>query len=704
MKNIFILLILFSTAKGFSQNKVEDSITTPKIAVLAAPQKKEAIFLRWAATTPRAWRKSNQYGYQLKRYTIIRDGKMLPKRVEKDLGIFKPKPLDDWMKIIEQNDNAAVVAQALFGESFAVTGTDKLTAIVNLSEEQQQRFTWALYVADQDFNVAQMAGLGFVDATAKSNEKYLYKVTSMVPKEELVIKDGGAFIGLQDYEVLPKPLDLAVVFLDKKTMLSWNYAIHKQLYNSYFVERSEDGINFNRLNKQPLTSLNNSNKTNLKRMFYLDSIVNNKKYYYRVKGRTAFGELGPSSDTISGIGKKVLEYVPRITNKNYFGTSGIVLEWEFPKEGNEHITGFELNRSDRDKGPYEVIIKDIPPDVRKIKYDSLQPTNYMTITAIGKNGGRRTSFSALVQPVDSIPPVKPIGLEGKVDSLGIVTLKWIKNTEKDMLGYRVFRGNNKNEEFSQITVSPHRANVYYDSISIKNLNSKVFYHIVAVDKRYNGSEPSDILAIKKPDVIPPTQAVFKSYKIKDNKVLLTWAKSSSEDVVKHEIYRKDSVKWKLIHIIEKDKFQITNSNSDNSKQNSAYDSWTDTKVQEGKPYSYTIIAIDDSGLKSEPSPALNVIIPKTSLKPPIKRFSSTVDKEHGFIELFWKTYKETNVYKLAIYKGIKDKPITLWRKVLPTTKHIVDSKVKPNNEYIYMIRAVFNDGTLSKMNKLNVKY
>jgi len=708
--NKLFFISLFFTATVFSQNKVVES----KIAVLASPQKDNIIFLRWAATTPRAWRKSNQYGYQLKRYTIIRDGKTLPKKTAKDLGIFKPKPIENWMSLIETNNNAAVVAQALYGESFNVTGTDKLTAIVNLSEEQQQRFSWALYAADQDFKVAQMAGLGFVDTTVKPNEKYLYKVTSLVPKEELNILYGSAFTGLKDYIELPKPLDLAVIFSDKKVMLSWNYAIHKQLYNAYFVERSGDGKNFITLNKTPLTSLNNNKQTNLKRMFYMDSVANDKTYYYRIKGRTAFGELSPVSEIKSGMAKKIMQYVPRITNKNYFGTSGIVLEWDFPEEGNKEIIGFELNRSDKMEGNYKTILKNIPPTARKIKYDSLQPTNYMTITAVGKNGSRKTSYAALIQPVDSIPPVKPIGLEGKIDSLGIVTLKWQANKEKDMLGYRVFRGNNKNEEYSQITVSPHQATVFYDSISVKTLNSKVFYRIVAVDKRFNGSEFSDILAIKKPDFIPPTQAIFKSYKIKDNKVLLTWVKSSSEDVVKHEIYRKDSIKWKLIHVIKNNKYQTPNSkphtlnkkNIQNPKLQTPnpYDSWTDANVTEGKHYSYTIIAIDDSELKSEPSPALNIIIPKTSLKLPIKRFSGTADKEHGFIELFWKPYKEPNVAQLAIYKGVTDKPITLWRNLQPTTKHIIDTKVKPNNEYIYMIRAVFKDGTQSKMTKLNVKY
>ena len=695
-QHLLLLLVFLLSQNNYAQNKPKDSVIAPKIAVLASPQKEAKIFLRWAPTTPRAWRKLNEYGYNLKRYTVIRDGKVLPKKEVKDLGTFKPKPVEGWMPLIEINDNAAVVAQALYGEGFDVTGTNQLAKLVNLSEEQQQRFSWALYAADQDFKVAQMAGLGFIDNTVKANEKYLYKVIPLVPQDILTIKYGSAFTSLKDYMALPKPLDLAAIFSDKKVLLSWNYAIHKQLYNSYFVERSEDGKNFITLNKTPLTGLNNSKHTNLKRMFYMDSVPNNKTFYYRIKGRTAFGELSPPSETKSGMAKKILADVPRITNKNYFGNSGIVLEWVFPTEANKDISGFELNRADKIDGKYQVLVKNIAPTERKIKYDSLPPTSYMTITAVGKNGIRKTSMAALIQPVDSIPPAKPTGLEGTIDSLGIVTLKWQANKEKDMLGYRVFRGNNKNEEYSQITVSPHKATVYYDSISVKTLNSKVFYKIVAVDKRFNGSEFSDILTIKKPDFIPPSQPVITQYKIKDNKVLLTWANSSSEDVASHQIYRKDKADWQLMENITTQK--------DSLNKPKAYATWIDSKVTEGESYTYTIQATDESGLKSELSPALNIRIPKTSRKEAIKRFNAYADKKQKSITLTWKAYKEPNVAELQLYKGLKDKPITLMRILKPNTKQLIDTTLKPNNEYVYMLRAVFKDGSFNKMTKLTVKY
>lgn len=684
------------------------AVQEPQIVVMARPTTDGTIMLRWAVTTSKAWRKLNIYGYALKRYTIIRNKTTLTEPVELSLGTFKPKPLEEWMSVIEDNDNAAVMAQSLYGDSFDVEGQDELSAIVNLAEEQEQRFTWGLYAADQDYQTAQMAGLGYIDSNVQPNEKYVYKLSSLIPESELSVKEGGVFIGLQDHEALPKPLDLASIFMDGKTMLSWNYAIHNQTYSSYFIERSEDGNTFSRLNELPLTSLNNSDKTDSKRMFYIDSIANGKQYHYRVLGKTPFGELSPVSDVVSGKGEKILPYVPRITARHFLDHKRVILEWEFLEEGNQYIKGFELSRSDKANGNYKVVMKGLPPEARKLQYDSLQPTNYLTITAIGKNGSKRTSFPALVQPVDSVPPVKPIGFKGTIDSLGIVTLKWDDNKEEDMLGYRVFRGNNKNEEYSQITVSPHRGITYYDSISVKNLNSKVFYKLVAVDQRFNMSEPSEILEVKKPDFIKPTQPVFKSYKIKDGKVFITWANSSSIDVTRHELYRKaqDSTDWKLVYTVDSKQYAV------NSEQNTAQmpteklptTNWTDEDVEEGKQYHYTLVAIDESDLESDPAPPLTVIIPKTSMPPAVEGLDSYVDKKNGYIELYWKPYTQDNVAELSIYKGVKDKPISLLRNVLPTVKRIVDDKVKPNNEYIYIIRAVFKDGSISKIANLNLKY
>ncbi|MDC1285520.1 hypothetical protein N8Z33_02410 [Flavobacteriaceae bacterium] len=695
--------------------QTQDSVVValPKIVVLGRAQKeKKAMYLRWAVTTPSAWRKSNIHGIDLVRYTISRDGKTLISPEEVHLGLFVPEPLEQWRNIVEINDNAAVMAQALYGEQFNVEGVNALSAIVNLAEEQEQRFTWALHAADQDFSVAQKAGLGYIDQTVKPNEKYLYKLTSRVPATEIIIEEGGVILDIENFEFLPKPLGLSAIFLDQKALLSWNYALLSQTYNSYFVERSEDGIQFDRLNDLPLSPLNNNDSTNEKRMFYIDSIQNNHKYFYRIQGITPFEEYSPNSTVVSGTSKAVLAYVPRIKTKTLLSETQVEMEWEFLEEGNAFISHFDLNQSDQVDGLYKTVRTNIPPLKRKIIYDGLLPTNYFTLTAVGKNGNSRTSFPVLVQPVDSTPPVKPTKLIGQIDSLGVVSLSWKNNEEKDLLGYRVFKGNFASEEFSQITIAPHQGNQYYDSIALKNLNPKVFYHIVAVDQRFNSSERSDVLELIKPDLVPPAQAVFTGYYIESNTVSLSWALSSSSDVSRHEVYRKSEgdEEWEMVYTVVSEavssRQEAVSSGQEavGSRQEAVGGKWIDTSVEAGQQYSYTVIAVDTSGLESIPVAPLNISIPKSATKPKIDKFKSNVDRENGKASFSWAPYTNSQASEIIVYRGISEQPITLYKTLQPEISSFVETKLKPNNSYHYLFRVVFKDGSLSEILEYTLNY
>lgn len=690
-KLIIVVLIFFGITSSYSQSNADSiALEFPEIKVIGRAQSNK-ILLRWAPTTPIAWKQLNTYGYTIERYTISRDKSTLLEPEKKVLtqNILLPEPLEQWMSIIEANDNAAIVAQALYGEDFSVTMNNDVESIVAMSEDLQQRYTFTLFTADQDFDIAKKAALGFEDTTVKANEKYVYRVISNVPRTIKDIKYGGVFVGLTDFEALPKPLDLVTDFNDANTILSWNFKIFKTIYNSYNIERASNNNDFKRINERPYTILNQNNQDERSgRIFYLDSITNDRQYQYRVQGITTFGELGPYSEIGKGEGKSILQFVPHLTVKNIVDENNVKLTWEFPEEGVNEIHGFELNRSDGNGKTIEVVVKNIPSNNRTVVYDKLQASNYFTIAAVGKNGDKRTSFPMLVQPIDSIPPSKPMGLIGTVDSLGVVSLTWKKNTESDLLGYRIYRGNIEKEEFSQLTVDPQKSNRFNDTVKVKNLNSKVFYHIIATDIRYNMSEPSDILALKKPDYIPPSSPVFKHYELKEGEIHLKWAKSSSEDVVKQILYRKtnNAEAWELI-----------------LETKEPIEAYMDTEISEGKIYSYTVLAIDDSGLESIPSPSVSIVVPKTKVNTKIKGFYAQVDKTNKAILLSWR-YKEDGIAEYEIYKSKKEGKLRLLRMVPGDSKLLYDYDLKINTVYQYAIRAVFKDGRMSKLETKNVKY
>lgn len=692
MRFQFSILFLFMIGfTSFSQSK-KDTVAPekkPEIQVISRVQK-DRILLRWAVTTPIAWKKLNTYGYTVERYTVTRDNKTLSQPEKVVLAkALKPEPAETWEKLIENNDNAAIIAQALYGESFAVEGggTSTIESIVNLSEENEQRFTFALFSADKDFEIAKKAGLGLEDKNVKLNEKYAYRILSNVPENELSIDYGGVFVSLKEYEPLPQPMDFTVHFTDQSSMLSWNFKTLSQVYGSYYIERSTDKKTFERITDKPYTSLNQENANN-NRIFYVDSIANNKPYSYRIQGISPFGELGPYSQIITGKGTSILKFVPHLRVKEFKDDTTVTLSWEFPEEGDSEISGFELNRSDNDDKNYTTVVKNIPPKNRSVTYNKLSSTNYFTITSIGKQGSNRTSFPMLVQPVDSIPPDRPVGLTGVIDSLGVVKLTWTPNKEKDLFGYRIYKGNTAQEEFSQITVSPHESNFYTDKVIIKNLNSKVFYKIIAVDNRYNMSAFSEVLILKKPDVIPPTSPVFTNFAIKEGSVFLEWINSQSEDAASHQLYRKenDQKDWTLI---------LDTKNKEEKYQ--------DKTVVEGNTYRYAIFAKDESNLISKPSPEIAMFVPKYSVIPSVKGFFAQANKTTNTIDLSWE-YPNTEVGSFEIYKASDTEPLQLIQVLAGKIKRLSDPTITINTTYKYGIRAVYKDGRTSKMDFFSLKF
>jgi len=498
------------------------------------------------------------------------------------------------------------------------------------------------------------------------------------------------FVGLADYTTLPKPLDLAGSFLDGSAMLSWNFKLLSSTYGSYQIERSIDGVTFEKINKRPYSVLN-ENALDRKggRIFYVDSVSNDTKYTYRVRGINAFGELGPPSEEISGEGKKVLEYVPKIVRKEIENSNTVKIDWEFPIEGNSQIIKFELNHAEKEAGPYKVIVDDIKPETRSLQYDGLGASNYFTLTAVGKQNNRRTSYAVLVQPIDSIPPAVPTGLKGTIDSLGIVKFSWDANQESDILGYRVHIANEKHHEFSTVNSEPQYENYFTDTVSVKDLNSNVYYKVSALDKRYNTSKLSVMLEIQKPDLIPPTSPVFNHYKLTDEgTVALTWKSSSSRDVENYLIYRKrnDEQQWRLVFEGE-------------ASQNS----FTDEEIEEGYLYNYTILARDRSFLESLPAPAVSVKVTRLGIRPKVRGFYAEANKQRKSVMLSWR-YKETSVAEFEIYRAVADEPFRLLRTVPNQVKRIEDADMTINTQYKYMIRAIFKDGNVSGTDETKVKY
>ena len=686
LKKLYIIALFILTS---SWGQSEPSI---QLISRSFPDK---VLLRWAVDKPFEWKKANTFGFLIERATISRNGEAVVP-IERQMLTptpLKPKPIEQWADLANQDKNVAVLAQALYGSSFETTtpNTGTIGKITAVNDELEQRFTFGLLAAEQNFKGALLAGWAFEDRTISPNEKYLYKISVALPDESaLIIQDGSVYAGAAFFEELPAPIGFTGMFKDSHVLLSWDFDLLSDTYTNYIVERSEDGKNYQQQNKNPIFNASKVKGSNAVNMFYTDSIPNDKRFYYRVKGKTAFGETGPPTKPFDGKAMQALGFVPRIAYKEIPNDSTAILKWDFKEEGNALISGFELRRGNKVEGPFTTVQKNIAPTIRETTFKGLKRINYFTIVAMGKNGIESPSFATIVQPVDSLPPNPPTLLKGVIDTTGIVTLSWAKNVENDLSGYRIFRSNNPNLEFSEVTNKTLKREYYSDTVVATSLNKKIYYKLQAEDLRYNRSKFSKMLVVDMPDITPPSPPVLKHYQLKQNKVVLEWIPSSSEDVISHHVYRKNlnkaNVLWEELSTIPVENVQI----------------FIDSTASGNTQYAYSIIAKNESGLESSPSAPITINIKAKLNEKLISKFIGVANRELRYILLTWKTNQ--NVSELKLYRAPASESLKLFKTLKENTLRYTDYELQINNTYQYGIQAILKDGTLTKVQKISIKY
>lgn len=674
--------LLLSLGEVFSQNTDSRNF----IRVLSN-YKKGYVKLRWAPSSPSAWRRLNEYGYEIERITVKRNGKLLPAAEEKKiLATVKAKPLEDWKSIVNTNDKAVIVAQLLYGKDKNTHSLQGIERVIHTSKDMEQKYAYVLIIADTDFEVATMAGLGYMDTDVEENVQYLYRVKSLAPK--LKIETGLKLANTEKEDILPSPIDVFPLGGNKQISLSWDKEVYKSIFTAYQIEKSEDSINFKRIDNLPFINFNDDYKSNTKQMTFTDSIAENyKPYYYRIIGISSFGEESPPSKTITAMGVEKLEAIPKITAHKVEGEN-ILLKWSFDQEAEKQIQGFAVAWAPKEEGPYQTIKTSIPKKDRIAKLGNLKYSNYYKIKAIGISHQKTTSRRYFAQTEDATPPRQPVGLKGFIDSLGVVKLSWQANTESDLKGYHIYKGNIKNE-FVPATTETITENFFIDTLNITMLNSKVYYKIKALDKRFNVSDFSEKIELTKPDVIPPTAPVFKEYKVTGKGVFLQWINSSSEDVVAHKLYRKQ------IGEQESDWQQIFTTDT--------LSQYTDMKVLSGVKYRYAIYAEDDSKLQSDPSTPITITTGVAKIKSVIKGLNAFPDREAKNITVTWRTMPK-QVVEVLVYKAKNKEAPVLWKQIPPSINKLIDTGINPDNTYVYTLKTVFSKGIVPQIKTIEVTY
>lgn len=664
-------------------------ITTSIKATYFVENKK--VLVRWAPSNEEGWRLGNKYGYIFERRTITRDGKLLGGGMN---GYFsylvkRPDSLKEWLPVIDTNNNAAVMAQALYGESFELDLNKRATggngpSILSRAEENKQRYVFAMYAADNDFNVAGFAGLGFEDTTAKRNETYFYRIYPAASK--LLVKSDTAMlvVSLKDSFPLPNAPELVAEGSNNSILLNWDIERTKGYYNSFIIQRSEDGgKNFENLTKDPYASFSEgSNPAMPNSIAYVDTaIVPQKKYQYRICGNTIFNHKGPWSAPAEGHSLALLEGVPGIRGIRIDEKGKAIVNWYYEDSVRKKVQHFQLTWSPVQEGPYTVVVDKVSSASSQQELPDNLTAGYLVVKAVSKEGISRTSFPYLYQPEDSLPPAAPIGVTATIDSTGKVVLKWLPNAEKDLWGYKVFRTLTPGAEPAILVDTVWKQNTFNDTLSLKMMNRRVYYSVSALDLRNNQSVLSKLVMVEKPDIIPPSPPVFKNYILKERSVFIEWINSTDDDVADNILFRKEnnSTEWKKVF----------------STKNTGISQYTDTGVAADKKYNYKLVAKDSSGLESKMGQELTLTTLPLNNRSGIVKIDAEVDREKKLLYLHWKIAEKLQVKSFEVFKGDEKEPLSLYKVLDGKSIDMLDNELTVNTKYKYGVRAVFADGHFS---------
>jgi len=682
-KYTFIILLgfLFSVSTGIAQEQPTSYIKTKgrfinnSVELRFFPDRKSALNLAFKS------------GFIIERATGASNNFI-------EIGRTQPFNEKQWLEAMDATDiqvekDEIELAQDFYLDVLEDTGgtMDLSAGIAELKTQkgtEDFKLMISLLTAIKNSTAANGLGFSFIDTTIKTDTDYTYRVklvaispiykTESVPFKITTTNDAGALKN----KVYVKTGDTQLGFV-------WND--HPDL-SGVDVERTIDGKSV-KLNDAPIYTVRGNEYEGPKRTgFDEDSLTNYKKYTYRFYAQTLFGERVQFAEVTAMPRDLTPPQQPFLKQPQHAKPDEVHVEWQMNGNIPNDLKGFAVSRSEENDGKFTLLHdKLLPSNARKFIDKSFitDRTNYYVVQAVDTANNISSSFPVAVTLIDSIPPGKPIFIKGKIDSTGVVTIDIKRNPEADLMGYRLYRANGAEHEFSAIkegflsidSLEQKVQTIYKDTVTLKSLTPYIYYRAEALDFNHNTSEFSEILKVKRPDKIPPTTPVFKKVKSTENNIELHFVLSKSIDVKEQVLYRKTDLKapWERFQILEKDQL-----------------SYIDKEVKKGTLYYYSLRAIDDSDNASEFAVTVQGKTFDTGVRPAVENLRA--NSKEGKVTLSWSyKYLDKNTYFVIYKKNTKGQ----------LTRHGRSIELSFNenekNPSTYAVKVFTNDGGQSKLSK-----
>jgi hypothetical protein len=651
----------------------------------------DSIAVRWAPGSSAVWMSALRTGYLLKRKVLTREDKYHYHLVDSSSMTILPWTLDEWGSYFKASADtqSTAAAELVYGKKMPFSAGKEgrsMSSILDKYNEQQNKFLFAMVIADFSPGAARGLGLRWVDHSVKKGYHYLYSVIPLTDRRLFRADTGRVLVDGSRIDPRDSFPSLAAKAGDRTIHLFWSNLVSIRRFSGFIIERSDDGHQFIRLTKFPFIPARSGKNLDIP-VDYGDSVQkDNTWYYYRVSGVDAFGDFSLPSSVLR---VKALDltppHYPIITDiKNIPGTKKIWLKW-LKKEKEPDFKGYVVGRSTSMRGPFEPLTKTfLPFDSVQFtdNHPNLHESNYYIVAAVDTAGNSGRSMPAFMDVADNEPPAKPQGLSGAIDDSGRVQLHWKWGSDPDLAGYRVYFSNAPDHVFDCLNPEMLTDTAFSYIVGLHTLTRKIYYKVIAYDRNKNASLPSDMLMLTKPDKVPPVTAGFYGFHVSDTAVLLHWAPGGSKDAARQLVYRQTDMdtSWGLVATL-----------------NGRDSGFADRTVSSRHYYTYAIETMDSSGLRSGKSFPLKVYVYAGIATDSIRNFSATPGQDGATCQLNWSAPAIPPDYYI-LYREFDNGGLRMAADI-PGNISMYTDKIRPG-KYRYALKAIYRKGIRPAMSEI----
>lgn len=400
-------------------------------------------------------------------------------------------------------------------------------------------------------------------------------------------------------------------------------------------------------------------------------------------------ESEPSSSVTLTLQDRIPPQPPEALRGTKLDQRYVALNWQTSVEPD--AAGYRVYRTQEANGNYDLLTDDLLNVLNTVYVDSSSvPGNQYAyaVTAVdsaGNESDQSVPVSFMIE--DRTAPSTPVNLQATYQDNGTVLLEWeTPGLAEDFRTFSIIRRQTRSANskgYAQVNNGVWRENQLTDEgVNGNGLIDGAFYEygVIAVDSASNFSDTA-LLEIQIPDRVSPNPPVSLSARARDEYAIeLNWNASTSQDVVKYNLYRKT--------------LATTDSLLKEFTFNERY--YNDRQVTTGEEYIYTVTALDSMG--NESSKVMRDTLLFSDPNPPASIRNVQAFAGDGSVTIQWEPSPEDDlsgyrVYRSQIATGIYEP--------LVDTLLEESSYTDPQGEagYWYKVRAIDtsqNEGKFSR--------